>query len=136
MRNTPMITTYNRVLAVMDEQVRGCSAEWARFECIFFDHFDFSFLVCYKNKNIMDKMQNTAKAITAKENAATAMLEMIPPLFSVPAIKTEGRIANTDATNVVNAGETLIILSRNDCKVTVGGHVRGNNAVGAVFASL
>ena len=84
----------------------------------------------------MERTQNIAKARTAKENAATAMLEMIPPLFSVPAIKTEGRIANIDATNAVNAGETLIILSRNDCKVTVGGHVRGNNAVGAVFASL
>ena len=117
MRDAPMITTYDCVLAVPNEQVRGGSAEGARFECIFFDHFDVSFFVfvCYKNKNIMDRMQNIAKAITAKENAATAMREMIPPRSSVPAIKTEGRIAKIDAMNAVNAGETIIILSRNDC---------------------
>lgn len=84
----------------------------------------------------MDRTQNIARERTAKENAATAMREMIPPLFSVPAIKTEGRIASTDATNAVNAGATLIILSRNDCKVSAGGHMRGNDAVGAVFASF
>ena len=84
----------------------------------------------------MDRMQNIEKARTAKENAATAMREMIPPRSSVPAIKTEGMIASTDATNAVNAGETLIILSRNDCKVPADGHMRGNNAVGAVSASI
>ena len=71
----------------------------------------------------MDKTQNIAIEITAKENAATAMREMIPPFSAVPAIKTEGRIAKIDATNAVNAGETLIILSRNDCKVPADGHV-------------
>ena len=72
----------------------------------------------------MDRTQNIARERTAKENAATAMREMIPPFSAVPAIKTEGRIANKDAINAVNAGETLIILSRNDSKVPAGGHVR------------
>lgn len=81
-------------------------------------------------------MQNIAKARTAKENAATAMREMIPPLSAVTAIKTEGRIAKIDAMNAVNAGETLIILSRNDSKVTACCHVRGNDAIGAVPASF
>lgn len=84
----------------------------------------------------MDRTQNIAKARTAKENAATAMWETIPPFSAVPAIKTEGMIDRIDAINAVNAGETLIILSRNDCKVSAGGHMRGNDAVGAVSASL
>ena len=84
----------------------------------------------------MDRTQNIAKARTAKENAATAMREMIPPFSSVPAMKTEGRIAKIDDMNAVNDGETLIILSRNDCKVPADGHMRGNDAVGAVSASF
>lgn len=84
----------------------------------------------------MDRTQNIARERTAKENAAIAMLETIPPFSAVPAIKTEGMIARIDATNAVNAGETLIILSRNDCEVPACGHMCGNDAVGAVSASF
>ena len=61
---------------------------------------------------------------------------MIPPFSAVTAIKTEGRIAKIADIHAVNAAETIIILSRNDCEVSAGGHVCGNDAVGAVPASF